>query len=64
MSAAPLRCIYCDRGSDEVPILSLEYLGRALAICTQHLPVLIHDPARLAGKLKGAEQLERAEESD
>lgn len=57
-------CLACDRGSDEVPLLALEYRGRALWICPQHLPILIHDPARLVGRLPGAEGLEPAEHHD
>ena len=50
-------CLHCDRSSDEVPLLLMEYRGKNLWICPQHLPVLIHKPAQLAGKLPGAENL-------
>ena len=50
------QCIYCERGSDQVPLLSIQYQGSEYQICPQHLPILIHEPAKLAGKLPGAEQ--------
>jgi hypothetical protein len=36
----------------------------AFEICPQHLPLLIHDPARLIGKLPGAEKLRPADHHD
>lgn len=56
------RCAYCGRASDEVPLLALRYHDDAAWICSQHLPILIHDPRQLAGKLAGAERLAPAEE--
>ena len=55
-------CAYCERDSDQVPLLALRYRETEAWICPQHLPVLIHDPARLAGKLPGAENLGPSEE--
>ncbi len=57
-------CIACERGSDDVPLITLEYRGRSLAICPQHLPMLIHDPGQLAGRLEGAEDLRPADHHD
>jgi hypothetical protein len=56
--------VACSRTSDEVPILHIEYQGEAIGICPQHLPVLIHDPTRLAGRLAGAEAMEAADHHD
>jgi hypothetical protein len=58
------QCAYCQRDSDQVPLLSLHFQGTETWICPQHLPILIHDPARLAGKLPGAENLGPSEEHD
>jgi hypothetical protein len=55
-------CLYCQQSSDEVPLLRLEYLGTEAWICPQHLPILIHKPAQLAGKLPGAERLSASSE--
>ncbi|MFO0927498.1 MAG: hypothetical protein U0736_10730 [Gemmataceae bacterium] len=57
-------CLACGRGEDETPLILLAYRGDALWICPQHLPVLIHDPARLVGTLPGAENLRPAEHHD
>ncbi len=50
-------CLVCGRDEGQVPLLRLDCRGRMLWICPQHLPVLIHDPGSLAGKLPGAENL-------
>ena len=58
------RCLLCERGVDETPLLNLEYRESGFRICPQHLPVLIHDPAQLIGKLAGAENLRPADHHD
>ena len=58
------QCMACGRGPDVTPVLALEYQGATVWICPQHLPVLIHDPAQLIGKLAGAEHLRPAEHQD
>jgi hypothetical protein len=57
-------CLACHRGTDATPLITLEYREKQLWICPQHLPVLIHDPAQLIGKLPGAERLRPAEHHD
>ncbi len=54
-------CLTCDQTSDEVPLIALEYRARQFWICPQHLPILIHKPHQLAGKLPGAENLQEAD---
>lgn len=54
----------CHRGSDAIPLVTLEFRGSNFRICTQHLPVIIHDPASLIGILPGAEQLEPSAHKD
>lgn len=58
------RCVACDRDDAAVPLVRLDYRGEPLWICPEHLPILIHDPARLAGRLAGAERLKPAEHRD
>ncbi|MDH3744361.1 MAG: hypothetical protein OES47_04585 [Acidobacteriota bacterium] len=58
------QCLACERGDTETPLVALEYQGSRLWICPQHLPILIHDPGRLVGKLPGAERLSPAEHHD
>lgn len=57
-------CLACGRDADAIPLIRLEYRGSNVWICPQHLPILIHDPAQLIGKLPGAEGLKPSEYSD
>ena len=57
-------CLVCRRDSGATPLLVLEHRGGLLRICPEHLPILIHDPGRLAGILPGAEDLRPAEHED
>ena len=58
------KCIACRRGTDEVPLFSLEYRGATFWICPQHFPVLIHRPSDLVGLLPGAEKLRPSDLED
>lgn len=60
MTEDSARCIYCERGSEEIPLLTLRFRDGDVWICPQHLPILIHEPAKLAGKLPGAEGMQPA----
>lgn len=51
-------CIHCERTSDQVPLIAVQYRGTQVWICPQHLPILIHKPALLADKLPGLETLD------
>ena len=57
-------CLACGRGEQETPLVALVYRGSTVWICPQHLPVLIHDPMGLVGKLDGAESLKPADHHD
>lgn len=57
-------CLACGRGPAETPLIPLEYQGATYRICPQHLPLLIHDPAQLVGRLPGAEHLKPADHHD
>jgi len=61
MSTNTDKCIFCERDSEQVPLIRLHFRNNDLAICAQHLPVLIHDPSQLIGKLPGAEDLKPAD---
>ncbi|HEY9086736.1 MAG TPA: hypothetical protein VIO36_01105 [Anaerolineaceae bacterium] len=50
-------CIVCARSDNEVPLIALNYQGKQYWVCPQDLPVLIHKPHMLVGKLPGAENL-------
>jgi len=51
-------CVFCKRNQDDVPLVQLEFKNQSYWICPQHIPVLIHDPAKLSGHLPGAENLQ------
>jgi hypothetical protein len=57
-------CVACDRTSAQVPLLQLDYRDGKFWICPQHLPMLIHDPRTLVGKLPGAEGMTPADHKD
>ena len=58
------QCLACERGSNVTPLIPLDYRGERLWICPEHLPMLIHDPGQLVGRLTGAEHLRPAEHHD
>jgi len=57
-------CLACGRTAQEIPLVKLEYLEAEYRICPQHLPILIHDPSRLVGRLPGAEKMAPADHHD
>ncbi|UCC73806.1 MAG: hypothetical protein JSV86_04395 [Gemmatimonadota bacterium] len=63
-SPNPKACLACQRDTAVTPLIPLEYRDSTVWICPQHLPVLIHDPARLVGVLPGAENLSPADHHD
>ncbi|MFQ5349078.1 MAG: hypothetical protein ACE5EG_01400 [Thermoanaerobaculia bacterium] len=64
MSHDKATCVACDRDDTQVPLLRLIYRTGEFHICPQHLPILIHDPARLVGLLPGAEEMSPADHHD
>lgn len=56
-----VRCLVCEQDSQRVPLLEMQYQGATFWICPQHLPILIHKPQELVGRLPGAERLEEAD---
>ena len=56
-------CLYCGITSDQIPLVSLFFNGTPYWICPQHLPILIHQPAKLAGKLPGIENITGLEDA-
>ncbi len=57
-------CVACERSQEQIPLISLQFQNTTFYICPQHLPVLIHNPQMLAGKLPGAEGMTPAEHND
>lgn len=57
-------CLNCNQTEEQIPLVTLQYLGQPAYICSQCFPMLIHSPAKLAGKLKGAEKIPPAANDD
>jgi hypothetical protein len=53
-------CLNCNVSENEKPLLEMKFQGNEIRICPQCLPILIHKPANLAGKLSGAENFGNA----
>lgn len=50
------KCLNCERTENEIPLMTLAYREETLFICPQCLPVMIHKPRNLSGKLVGADK--------
>jgi hypothetical protein len=50
-------CLNCNASENEIPLVNLNYAGKKTFICSRCLPVLIHSPQKLIGKLDGAENI-------
>ena len=57
MSENTPKCLVCERTKNEVPLLTISFREESYHICPQHLPMLIHNPEKLIGKLPGVENL-------
>ncbi len=57
-------CVACNCTQAQAPLITLQYRNQKFWICPQHLPMLIHDPKTLTGKLPGAEGMEPADHHD
>lgn len=52
-----IQCVNCEMTEEQIPLLKMLYRGEEFHLCPQCLPVLIHKPHKLAGKLPGLEKL-------
>ncbi len=57
MEENSITCLYCERDQNTVPLILIKYQNEDWWICPPHLPLLIHQPHKLVGKLPGAEKL-------
>lgn len=57
-------CLNCNRSESEIPLVTLSYSGKPAFICSHCLPMLIHHPEILIGKIEGAENIPPAEHHD
>lgn len=53
-------CLNCNRSENEMPLINLQYKGDKFYICSGCMPMLLHSPAKLAGKLPDAEKIQPA----
>ncbi len=51
-------CLNCGKTEQEIPLLRMCFQAAEVYICPQCLPILIHKPANLAGKLSGLENIQ------
>jgi hypothetical protein len=51
------QCLNCERAETDIPLVALRYEGREAWICSQCLPILIHQPQRLVGRLDKADTI-------
>jgi hypothetical protein len=51
-------CLNCGKTEQEIPLLRMRYQATDVYICPQCLPILIHEPANLAGKLPGLKNVQ------
>ncbi len=53
-------CLNCNASENEMPLVNLVYSGKPAYICSRCLPILIHKPEMLVGKIEGAEKISAA----
>ncbi|MEZ4907338.1 MAG: hypothetical protein R2771_06800 [Saprospiraceae bacterium] len=46
-------CIICNKNSETIPLMKFTFKGSDYYICSQHVPVLIHNSEQLANILPG-----------
>lgn len=56
----PKHCLNCNVSENEIPLVNLKFAGKKEFICSRCLPILIHSPQKLAGKLDGADRIPSA----
>jgi len=54
-------CLNCNRTEQEIPLVTLQYQGKQVYICSHCFPTLIHSPAKLAGTMQDAEKIQPAD---
>ncbi len=57
-------CLSRNRSENEIPLVTLTYSSKPAYICSHCLPLLIHHPEQLIGRLNGAENIPPAEHND
>lgn len=50
-------CVLCGKADTELPLIRLSYNSVEYFLCPEHMPMLIHHPDTLVGKIPGAENM-------
>ena len=58
------KCLSCNRSENEIPLVTLSYSSKPAYICSYCLPLLIHHPEQLIGRLGGADKIPPADHND
>ena len=58
MSESIPACLVCEKTSDQIPLFAVSFQNHTYWICPSHIPIMIHEPNLLVGKLPGAEKLQ------
>jgi hypothetical protein len=53
-------CIVCKKSSMEMPVTKFYHKNTSFYICSQHIPVLIHNPQELVGLIDDADTIQGA----
>jgi hypothetical protein len=54
------QCVNCDRSEEEMPLVNIQYKGENIFVCSGCMPILLHSPAKMVGKLQDAEKIQAA----
>ena len=57
-------CLNCNATENDIPLINLNYSGKLAFICSRCLPLLIHQPEKLVGKLDRAEDIPSAKHGE
>ncbi|HHH55004.1 MAG TPA: hypothetical protein ENK91_15175 [Bacteroidetes bacterium] len=49
------KCLICKVDDSKMPLIQFSFKGKTHHICTQHIPVLIHQASELSNLLPGLE---------
>ncbi|HAQ38678.1 MAG TPA: hypothetical protein DCQ58_09240 [Saprospirales bacterium] len=55
------KCLICQTTDDQLPLLNFDFKGQQYHICSQHIPVLIHQAGTLSSLLPGLEEVDETE---
>ena len=43
------KCIVCGSDTNEMPLLKFEFKQQEIYVCSEHIPIIIHQPQKLQG---------------